>query len=56
MWKEVNKVSEMNYWTDCPCGTCPVMNQCSENGVISPSTCEYMSKWLAEDIEDLCGS
>jgi DNA-directed RNA polymerase III subunit RPC6 len=55
MWKEVNKVSEMNYWTDCPCGICPVMSQCSENGVISPSSCEYMSKWLAADIEDIGG-
>lgn len=29
-----------------PCGVCPVHNECSENGAISPSTCPYMKEWL----------
>lgn len=29
-----------------PCGVCPVIDQCSEHGEISPSTCVYMKEWL----------
>jgi DNA-directed RNA polymerase III subunit RPC6 len=32
--------------TEIPCGRCPVLNSCSENGVISPATCEYYNDWL----------
>ena len=39
-------VSSLNYLTDVPCGVCPVVDQCSEGAVISPSTCTYMTKWL----------
>jgi len=29
-----------------PCGLCPLINQCTEGGLISPSTCQYMKDWL----------
>lgn len=29
-----------------PCGICPVINDCSEDGPISPKTCIYMKEWL----------
>lgn len=29
-----------------PCGMCPVSRECTENGLISPRTCIYMSDWL----------
>lgn len=29
-----------------PCGQCPLLNDCKEGGIISPSTCEYMKNWL----------
>ncbi len=33
-------------FTDIPCGLCPVMDQCTDDGVISPATCVYYNKWL----------
>ena len=32
--------------TEVPCGVCPLVSQCREGGVISPASCEYMTKWL----------
>jgi len=32
--------------TEVPCGVCPLVSQCREGGVISPTSCEYMTKWL----------
>ncbi|KAG5587589.1 hypothetical protein H5410_048023 [Solanum commersonii] len=29
-----------------PCGACSRINQCTPNGVISPQTCGYYTKWL----------
>ncbi|KAJ9179051.1 hypothetical protein P3X46_010875 [Hevea brasiliensis] len=29
-----------------PCGVCPRMRQCTPDGIISPQTCVYYSKWL----------
>ncbi|GAB4829111.1 hypothetical protein Ancab_018774 [Ancistrocladus abbreviatus] len=29
-----------------PCGACPRINYCTPDGVISPSTCVYYTKWL----------
>eukprot|EP01039_Chlorochromonas_danica_P002818 gene2818-3072_t len=34
------------YLTETPCGRCPVLHQCSEGGIISPSSCEYYNEWL----------
>lgn len=33
-------------FTSIPCGVCPVIDQCSEGGQISPQTCVYYQKWL----------
>lgn len=40
-----------SYLTGIPCGTCPVMALCSENGVISPRNCEYYNQWLKYAVE-----
>nr|TKW07373.1 hypothetical protein SEVIR_7G302100v2 [Setaria viridis] len=32
-----------------PCGVCPRIDECSPDGVISPSTCVYYKKWLEMD-------
>lgn len=32
--------------TEVPCGVCPLVGQCREGGVISPASCQYMTKWL----------
>ncbi|CAK9161969.1 unnamed protein product [Ilex paraguariensis] len=32
-----------------PCGVCPRISQCTPNGIISPSTCAYFTKWLDFD-------
>ena len=29
-----------------PCGVCPRINHCTPNGIISPRTCVYYTKWL----------
>ena len=29
-----------------PCGICPVIDDCNEDGLISPKTCIYMKEWL----------
>ncbi|XP_076909098.1 uncharacterized protein LOC143566232 [Bidens hawaiensis] len=29
-----------------PCGVCPRIRQCTPDGLISPSTCVYFTKWL----------
>lgn len=42
-----------NYYTDIPCGVCPVIDRCCEDGVISPSTCEYMTQWLGANVDDI---
>ncbi|KFM28665.1 DNA-directed RNA polymerase III subunit RPC6 [Auxenochlorella protothecoides] len=32
--------------TACPCGVCPIIHDCVEEGPISPSTCNYYREWL----------
>ena len=43
--------SNLDYLTELPCGQCPVIQHCSEGGIISPSTCSYYSQWLSAGIE-----
>ncbi|TPX31092.1 hypothetical protein SmJEL517_g05509 [Synchytrium microbalum] len=31
-----------------PCGTCPVASFCSDNGPVNPSSCVYITNWMAE--------
>ena len=44
--KALVPVPESNAYTDIPCGVCPVINECKPDGLINPSTCEYMTAWL----------
>ena len=37
------------YMTQMPCGVCPLITQCHDGGVISPTTCVYMTEWLEID-------
>lgn len=45
-YKVSRPLNPPNFLTDMPCGICPVMSQCSEGGIISPRTCEYLTHWL----------
>lgn len=47
-YKVAKEVPSGNHLTETPCGVCPVISQCCEGGVISPTTCVYMDKWLDE--------
>ncbi|KAI3914826.1 hypothetical protein MKW92_050448 [Papaver armeniacum] len=29
-----------------PCGVCPRLNECTPDGIISPTTCVYFKKWF----------
>lgn len=46
MYKASKPIDGPNFLTATPCGVCPVINQCSEDGLITPSTCIYMTQWL----------
>lgn len=41
------EVAVPSFVTATPCGVCTLIKQCCEGGIISPSTCEYMTQWLA---------
>lgn len=47
--------SNLDFLSELPCGQCPVMQHCSDGGVISPSTCTYYSRWLAAALESQQG-
>lgn len=36
----------INHLGSIPCGSCPLISDCSPDGVISPRTCVYMTSWL----------
>lgn len=38
-----------NFYTDIPCGNCPVFEFCKEGGPVNPGECVYLSNWLAQD-------
>ncbi len=46
MYKVSKSIRTPNYLTETPCGVCPVMSACCEGGVVSPTTCPYMTTWL----------
>lgn len=39
--------SDLDFLTGIPCGVCPIVTQCSEGGMISPSNCQYYLQWLS---------
>jgi hypothetical protein len=55
MYKVAKNMNPPNYLTETPCGMCPVINQCCEGGIISPTNCVYITNWLAlpDDVESL---
>lgn len=34
-------------YASIPCGVCPVRDMCTPDGVVSPSTCVYYTKWFS---------
>ncbi len=39
--------THFNSFTDTPCGLCPVFDQCTPEGTISPAKCVYLKQWLS---------
>lgn len=39
-----------------PCGVCPVVDQCHEDGEISPAKCPFLTEWLDPGFEDSAAS
>mmetsp|Transcript_7062 Transcript_7062/g.23398 ORF Transcript_7062/g.23398 Transcript_7062/m.23398 type:complete len:287 (+) Transcript_7062:1175-2035(+) len=37
---------DYSYFTNVPCGVCPVFNDCSDDGLITPRTCTYFDQHL----------
>ena len=52
-FKVAKRFNAPNHLTEMPCGVCMVVTQCKEGGVISPTTCTYMSDWLALNYQEL---
>lgn len=49
-----NPIYKLSNWEQCvkepefvnvPCGTCPLINQCKPQGIISPINCVYFEEW-----------
>ena len=49
-----NPIYKLSNWEQCvkepefvnvPCGTCPLINQCKPQGIISPINCVYFDEW-----------
>lgn len=40
------RIQESSAFTNIPCGVCPVLRECTNDGLISPKTCIYYKKWL----------
>lgn len=51
MYKVTRISSFPSYFSDVPCGVCPVIHKCKSNGIISPQTCEYMDSWISMEPE-----
>lgn len=45
-YRRVRVTPAVNHLASLPCGPCPVFNECTPGGVISPTTCVYMDGWL----------
>lgn len=45
----VEKGPKTGAFASIPCGVCPRLSLCTPDGVISPSTCVYYTKWLNID-------
>ena len=34
--------------SSCPCGVCPIMRRCGDQGAVTPASCQYFVDWLEE--------
>eukprot|EP00249_Psilotum_nudum_P007454 c20568_g1_i1 orf=274-1158(+) len=41
-----SRIPETSAFTSIPCGICPVLHECTDDGLISPKTCVYYQNWL----------
>ena len=46
LYRSIPLLTPSTGFSKIPCGVCPVINQCSDGGSISPANCLYMDKWL----------
>ena len=46
LYKAVESLLPPEGLVQTPCGICPVINNCSDVGSITPKTCAYMTEWL----------
>lgn len=46
-FKVSSSIAVPEYLSAMPCGLCPVASQCTEHGIINPTSCPYMTDWLA---------
>lgn len=46
MFKAVKALLPVTGLMRVPCGVCPVVKECHDNGKVSPSTCIYIKDWL----------
>jgi DNA-directed RNA polymerase III subunit RPC6 len=46
VYKTVNSVEPESCMGTIPCGTCPVYQQCSDYGPVTPAKCTYYTQWL----------
>ena len=45
-WNPTDNYEKNSVLKEIPCGQCPVFENCCEDGVISPATCTYYTRWL----------
>ena len=48
LFKSVKSMLPVTGLMKVPCGVCPVVHDCHDDGEISPSKCIYMKEWLDE--------
>ncbi len=46
LYKSVKPIIDSTPFVRNPCGICPIFNDCHDDGLITPSTCIYLNKWL----------
>lgn len=46
VYKAIRSAIPESMMGSLPCGTCPVSHQCSDDGPVTPSKCEYYTQWL----------
>ncbi|KAL0490608.1 DNA-directed RNA polymerase III subunit RPC6 [Acrasis kona] len=46
IYKEIKNLTPENAFSEIPCSTCPVFEQCTENGDVNPQSCVYLKQWI----------